>query len=214
MCWNSSVSLNTFVFSAFVLILIIYNNTYTEYKIKELHNIWVYLFLSSFIFMQLIEYFIWRNINDKYYNKLFSTLGSFLIFTQPIFSSMIISNIQIRNIILGLYLLIAIPYLIYQILYTNIYSEVSKTGHLRWNYFVLKPPLIFIWVFFLLFGLFYEKLWLSFGFGLILFIISYYNYKHENTFGSMWCWIINTIMLYYVFKILFYLPFYNKKSIC
>ena len=89
MCWNTSVSLNTFVFSMFVLLFIIYNNTYTEYKIKELQNIWLCLFLASFIFMQLIEYFIWRNINDKYYNKLFSILGTLLIFSQPIFSSMI-----------------------------------------------------------------------------------------------------------------------------
>ena len=214
MCWNTSVSLNTFVFSMFVLLFIIYNNTYTEYKIKELQNIWLCLFLASFIFMQLIEYFIWRNINDKYYNKLFSILGTLLIFSQPIFSSMIISNTQIRNKILGLYLLLGIPYGIHQLLYKNIHSEVAKNGHLRWKYFELTPPLIFIWTLFLLFGLIYEKLWFSVGFGILLFIITYYNYKHENTFGSMWCWLINTIMLYYIFKILFYLPFYNKKSIC
>jgi hypothetical protein len=39
MCWNKEISLNTFLFSSFVLILIIYNNAYTQYKIKELNNI-------------------------------------------------------------------------------------------------------------------------------------------------------------------------------
>ena len=43
--WNKDISLNTFLFSSFVLLLIIYNNTYTQYKINELENIWMYLFL-------------------------------------------------------------------------------------------------------------------------------------------------------------------------
>ena len=44
MCWNKEVSLNTFIFSIFVLLLIMYNNAYTQYKIEELNSIWVYLF--------------------------------------------------------------------------------------------------------------------------------------------------------------------------
>ena len=82
MCWNQEVSLNTFLFSMFVLLLIIYNNKYTQYKIKELDNIWMYLFLASFIFMQLIEFFIWRNINNKFYNHLFSTMAVILLIIQ------------------------------------------------------------------------------------------------------------------------------------
>lgn len=38
MCWNEHVSLNTFLFSSFVLALIVYNNSYTKYKIQELNN--------------------------------------------------------------------------------------------------------------------------------------------------------------------------------
>ena len=70
MCWNSEVSLNTFAFSTFVLGMIIYNNAYTQYKIPELNNIWVYLLLFSVISMQLVEFFVWRNIDNKYYNHL------------------------------------------------------------------------------------------------------------------------------------------------
>ena len=54
MCWNSQVSLNTFLFSTFVLLLVMYNNYYTQYKIKGMENIWVYVFFMSFITMQLI----------------------------------------------------------------------------------------------------------------------------------------------------------------
>ena len=61
MCWNQYVSLNTFLFSTFILLLIFYNNKYSIYKIKELNNIYAYFFLMSFITMQLIEFFIWKN---------------------------------------------------------------------------------------------------------------------------------------------------------
>lgn len=214
MCWNTSVSLNTFLFSGFILLLIIYNNAYTEYKIQELNNIWVYLFLSSFIFMQLVEYFIWKNINNPFYNNLFTIIGFFLIGSQPIFSSMIISNKKIRNIIIFIYLLFAIPYAMYQLYYKKIYSKVSKSGHLSWETFKLEPPLLFIWLFCLVFSLIYEKLWVGLSFGVILFIISYYKYNKEGSVGSMWCWLINSIMIYYAFYLLFYLPYYNKKNIC
>ena len=43
MCWNEHVSLNTFIFSIFVLLLIAYNNKYTQYKI-EMFNIKLLLF--------------------------------------------------------------------------------------------------------------------------------------------------------------------------
>lgn len=214
MCSNASVSLNTFLFSSFILTLIIYNNLFTQYKIHELNNIWIYFFLASFIFMQLIEFFIWKNINNKFYNHVFSTMGTFLIFIQPIFSIMIITNIQIKNILLIVYLSLAIPFSIYKYLTKNIHSVVSESGHLRWKFFELTPFILIIWLFFLLFGLIYEKKWTGFGIGLILVCISYYNYKNDHTMGSMWCWLINSIMFYYAFYLLFYLPFYNKKNIC
>ena len=97
MCWNASVSLNTFLFSSFILGLIIYNNLFTKYKIQHLNNIWAYLFLSSFILMQLIEFFIWKNINNKFYNNIFSICATLLLIIQPIISIMIITNIKITR---------------------------------------------------------------------------------------------------------------------
>ena len=96
MCWNENVSLNTFLFSGFILALIIYNNSFTKYKIQELNNKWVYFFIASFVFMQLIEFFIWRNIDNKYYNNIFSILATLLLLLQPIFSIMLLKNINLR----------------------------------------------------------------------------------------------------------------------
>lgn len=213
MCWNSEVSLNTFLFSSFVLGLIIYNNTFTKYKIRELNNIWIYLFFASFIFMQLIEFFIWRNIDNKFYNKMFSITATLLLLVQPIFSILIISNKKIKQILLSIYLLLALPYSIWKFSTENIHSIISKSGHLQWIFFKTSPIILLMWLFFLLFPLFYEKLWGGCLFGMFLLSISYYTYMNDRTFGSMWCWIINFIFIYYAGYLLFYLPYVENQGL-
>ena len=212
MCWNESVSLNTFLFSSFALLLIIYNNSFTKYKIKELNNKWIYVFFASFILMQLAEFFIWRNINDKYYNNLFSIFAVSLLIVQPLASIMIIQTIFIRNILLFIYLLLAIPFSIYQFSTQNIYTTVSKKGHLDWVFFDNSPLILLIWFSFLFFSLIYEKIWTLVIFGVIALIICFIKYK--KTGGSLWCWIINSIMIYYIIYLLLFLPFLEKMQIC
>jgi hypothetical protein len=205
MCWNASVSLNTFLFSSFALLLIIYNNSFTKYKIKELNNKWIYVFLASAMLMQLIEFFIWRNINNKYYNNLFSIFAVSLLIVQPVASIMIVQTNFIRNILLFIYLLLAIPFSFYQFSTQNIYTTVSKDGHLDWHFFNNPSFVLFIWFFFLFFSLIYEKLWTLIIFGIITLIICFIKYKYKS--GSVWCWIINSIMIYYVAYLLLFLPF-------
>ena len=120
MCWNEHVSLNTFLFSSFVLLLIFYNNTYTQYKIKDFNSLGVYLFFISFISMQLIEFFIWRNINNAFYNHIFSTMAAMLIFIQPIITLMLLPDILLRNYLLVMYSVVFIPYFTYKFITNNI----------------------------------------------------------------------------------------------
>jgi len=214
MCWNENVSLNTFVFSMFVLLLIIYNNKYTQYKITELDNIWTYIFFMSFISIQLVEFFIWRNINNKFYNHLFSLIGGLILFMQPVFSLMVLSNISLRNLLLTTYLLPGIPYIIYKIFTKDMYTTISKSGKLRWYFFESPPLLVIIWIFYLLFSVVYEKYIMGILFGIGLLGLTYYNYKNDETYASMWCWIANSVMIYYAFYLLIVLPFYEKNSIC
>ena len=214
MCWNKDISLNTFLFSSFVLLLIIYNNTYTQYKINELDNIWMYLFFASFIFMQLIEYFIWRNINDPVYNNLFSIMATLLLIMQPIASAMLITNNTVRTNILSLYLVLTIPLTIYRLFTKKINSTVSPLNHLKWNFILYENSIIekiffLVWFIFFLFPLFYEGKTLGLLFGLLTFIIILYNYYKDKTVGSMWCWVVNSLMLYYAGYLLLYLPFYK-----
>ena len=214
MCWNAAVSLNTFLFSSFILLLIIYNNYFTQYKIKEFNTIWVYLFFVSFILMQLIEFFIWKNINNKFYNNIFSICGALLLIIQPIISIMIISNIKVRNLLLLFYLLLAVPYSIYKFFTKHIHTVISENGHLRWKFFEITPLIWSGWLFFFLFSFVYEKKYFGLIFGLITLFISFINYKNDHTIDSMWCWSVNSIMIYYAFYLLIYLPFLEKSNIC
>ncbi len=214
MCWNASVSLNTFLFSIGVLGLIIYNNYFTHYKIKEFNNIWAYLFLASFIFIQLIEFFIWRNINNKFYNNIFSICATLLLIIQPIISIMLLSNIKLRNLLLLCYVLLSIPYSIYKFNTQNIHTVISESGHLRWKFLDTTPLVWIIWLFFFLFSFIYEKKYFGLIFGLITLFISFINYKNDHTMWSMWCWSINSMMIYYAFYLLLYLPFAEKMNIC
>ena len=214
MCWNENVSLNTFLFSSFVLVLIVYNNYYTKYKIKEFNNTWTYIFYASFIFMQLIEFFIWRNINNKFYNNFFSILGLLLLFIQPMASIMILQNIELRNLLLASYLLVATPYSIYEFYTKHIHTVVSKRGHLKWILFKNFSIVWVVWLFFFLFSFVYQKKWSGVLFAFITLLISFINYINDETMGSMWCWIVNSVMIYYAIYLLIYLPFLEKQIIC
>ena len=212
MCWNAAVSLNTFLFSSFALALIVYNNFFTKYKIQELNSVWIYIFLATVISMQLLEFFIWRNIKNKY-NNLFSTIAFLLLYIQPIVSIMIITNNQIRNILLLFYFVLATPYTLYKLSSHKITSVKSENGHLTWK-FNITNYIIIGWLFFFLFSFFYEKQWTILVFSLITLIIIYINYVKYNTVGSIWCWFVNLIMIYYAAYLLFYLPYLEKRNIC
>ena len=214
MCWNADVSLNTFMFSFFVLLLIIYNNAFTKYKIKELDNVWIYCFLASVIFIQLAEHLIWKNINNSYYNNIFSIFCVLLLILQPIASIMILSNKPLRNKLLLAYLLLAIPYSIYNFYTKHIYSEISKSGHLKWKTFYIPPIVWSVWLFFFIFSFIYNKQWFGIVFSLFTLLITIINYHNDDTMGSMWCWVSNSVMIYYAFYLLIYLPFLEKKNIC
>jgi hypothetical protein len=213
MCWNKEVSLNTFLFSSFVFFLILYNNEYTFYKIPEFDKFWLRIFISIVILMQLVEYFIWRNINDIFYNKLFTNIAMLIIFFQPVTTILNISNKNIKNLLLFSYLGLFISFglLNYN---KNIYSTVSDKKHLNWNLINHENKYAriigLIWIFFFLFPLFYEGQKLGFLFGLLTLLIILYNYINDNTVESMWCWIVNSIMIYYAGYLLFYLPFIKK----
>ena len=83
MCWNESVSMNTFIFSTFVVIFSYFNNVLDIYQS---------LLLFSISFMQLVEFFIWRNIKNTRKNIFYSKIAELVLVSQPVFSLLTIQN--------------------------------------------------------------------------------------------------------------------------
>lgn len=220
MCWNENISLNTFIFSSIVLIFIWYNNTYTQYKVTEFDHWSVYFFFFSYSSMQLVEYFLWKSIKakDLVTNKIFSVIGWLLIrVIQPLAVILTVPNkyLSIRNIILFIYFSILFIVSAYKQLYNPIefITYVDKNTHLGWKWVELEK---------------YEKilgyLYLSLGFVLaiklpivtfITFLILLYCYfNYYMTWGSNWCSLLNSILLFFLIKILFILPYKEYNKIC
>jgi hypothetical protein len=215
MCWNKEVSLNTFLFSGFVLLLIIYNNKYTKYKTLELDNFWIYLFLATIILVQLDEYFIWKYIKNSYYNTFYTIIIQSIFFIQPVISLMILNNKNLRNLLICIYLIVMIPFATYIFFTKRMYAEVSSKGHLSYNNYLNAYPMIFFfWVCLFLFSFFYNRTYQGFLFGLITFLVIFYNYQEDKSIASMWCWIVNSVMIYYAARLLFYLPFLENQNLC
>jgi len=168
--------------------------------------------------MQLIEYFIWKNINNAFYNSLYSKFAVLLLIFQPIASLMMLHNANLRGIMLVFYMLIAVPFCIYQFATKYVNTTVSTMGHLKWNFLTgltsYEPFYIIIWLFFFMFSLFYNKNYQGFIFGFLTLLITLYTYAKDGSFGSMWCWIVNSIMIYYAVYLLIYLPFMEKSKLC
>ena len=188
MCWNSQVSLNTFLFSTFGTLFALFNNY--DYKII----LWTYVFS----FMQFIEYMLWKNLNNPIQNELWSKIAILSLLVQPLASINIIKNYNLKVGFFIFYLFFLSYYLV--ILLTNKLSSnnfkttIGKNKHLSWNWLEVNIIIILIWCFFLLAPLFIEKYYI-FGFiGLITFLSSLYFYD-QKTFGSMWCWSANIIWI-------------------
>ena len=214
MCWNKEVSLNTFLFSSFVFLLILYNNRYTFYKIPEFNKFWMCAFMAIVILMQLVEYFIWININNVFYNKLFTFCAMIIVFFQPITTIMNITNAKLKQFLLISYVCLMIPFGLMNY-NQNVYSTISPNKHLQWN--IMNHDNVFAkivglaWFFFFLFPLFHEGHELGFLFGILTLLVISYNYMKDDSIESVWCWVVNSIMIYYAGYLVFYLPYVLKK---
>ncbi len=216
MCWNQYVSINTFVFGIFGLILIFFNNKYSNYKIDFFKNSYAYLFMLSFMFMQLFEFVLWRNLDNQVINKIVSTLGFLLLSIQPITSLLLLNNIQLRNKLLLTYSIPAFIFVIYNIITTNIHTVLSPSGHLAWKWTFYKSGLlqwiiIPFYLFFLFFSLLYNEHYNSLFILLLYFIFIYY-FGKDGSSGSVWCLSVNSTVLYFLLQILIVMPYYEQIS--
>ena len=185
MCWNPDISINTFLFSCFGLLFIFLANNFTKYKTNTFDNPFVYLFLFEVATIQLIEFFLWRNLKNKSMNESLSKLASFFVSIQPFTLMLMIQNSNIRYFVLVIYLMFLFFYLTYKAKYHPIVfnTVVGKNGHLSWewmNYTNYGNIWLFIYLFFYILPLFFIDNYLLSFFLIITLSISFINYFRYN----------------------------------
>jgi hypothetical protein len=222
MCWNENISLNTFIFSVAVLFFIFYNNCCTQYKIAEFADWKMYALFFSFVVMQLIEYFLWKSIRqkDSYKNMIFSVLGWIVIrIVQPLILILLIPDkyLSIKYLSFLIYFILLIVISIYKYFYNPLEftTIIGKNNHLLWNWLYLNNlENILSFVYFILFIPFFMRMPLIATISFAFLTYCYINYKSTFTWGSMWCWISNSTLLYFLIQILFIMPYKEYKMLC
>ena len=216
MCWNQYVSINTFTFGIFVLLLVAFNNQYSSYKIEFFKNPYAYFFVLSVISMQFFEFLLWRNINNPLINNIVSTLGLILLALQPFTSLLLLNDIKLRNNLLTIYSISTVLFLMYTMYTTNIHTKISKSGHLSWHWTNSKTPLLTLlalifYLIFLFFPLVHNKYYQTLLLLFIFFVIKYY-YDKDGSSNSLWCFFVNIIMLFFLIQVLMVLPLNEMTS--
>jgi hypothetical protein len=216
MCWNEHVSLNTFIFSMFVLVMIKYNNEYSQYKIKDFSNNYMYFFFMSFICIQLVEHYLWKNLNDQKMNNIITKIGLFLILSQPFTSILTLDEGETRTKMLLIYGICAVVYYLYKFTDNTIHSTVAQSGQLSWNWNLHEYETIIFTVIYMVcmhYPMYQTKNYLILISSLFTFIATLYFYYRDHSSASMWCWTSNSLMLYYLMQLLYIMP-YKEHGIC
>lgn len=219
MCWNPDISMNTFIFTIFALLFIYLTNTYSKYKTETFKNPLMYLFFFEVALIQLLEYFLWKNLKNNKMNKLLSKLVCYVIILQPFTLMLMIPIDKIKYFLLSTYIIFIILYDIIKTKYNpNIYyTSIGKNGHLSWEWMNYKGYENILFIIYLLFYSISSLFINNFLFTIFLIVsllLSLINYFKFNTFGSMWCWYSNLFLLYFIINILIIKPYYEYNKLC
>ena len=187
----NSISLNTFMVGLFAVSFAYYNGIITLFEV---------LFYMSIISMQLLEYFAWKNLDNKKINTIISYISLILIIIQlPI--ALIAYEINYKYIIIFIFLLVAI----YDCINNNLKFSFAKAsnGHLLWNWNKFSLLFWFLYLVIGSFALLKNKQYIVFVILLITTILTYYSYSKYGTYGSMWCWTVNILSFYLIIKVFY-----------
>ena len=193
MCFNASVSLNTFIFG-FIMAIVAYYS-------KIIRNSTI-LILLSFSSIQLLEYFTWTYYNNKKINKIISYIGLIIIITQIYLLNYYLPPVNISRFILILLLILLILFIIIQLPKIKFAMTRGKNKHLIWHW--LDLPIIWIIIglsFYIIPILFTRNLFIIIIYLLIL-AISLYFYWNYKTWGTIWCYFSNSLWVFVLIKLI------------
>jgi hypothetical protein len=182
MCWNADVSIKSFIIGLTAIIAGALTGISTP----------LLLFYSTIVCMQLVEYIVWTNINDK--NVIFnaSIAAVLLLWLQPIFAMLTMNNYKMISIIA--YCIIGLLYSLYDNRKIKLQMYPGNDGHLVWNWLEGNRGL-WIYFIFLLTPVFFMVSKEMIALILLTLFASLYGYYTTNTWGSMWCWLVNGLVV-------------------
>ena len=216
MCFNSGTSLATFIFGITCAFYLLHRGIKYNHTRSFLAGILLFVVAP----MQLLEYFLWENQDNKNINSIVSIMIFILIALQPLifyYFALKYKNKELKknyrninNILITIFIIISL-YLLYVLIRNknSLYSTKDKNScRLRWDAFVKLYYKEFI--LFLLFLAFY--LYLFFFNGIykskdlnfklqdiylvvtliiaILFSVYYKGKYFFFIFGSLWCFLV------------------------
>lgn len=184
MCWNASVSLNTYLFSLFASVFALMNGVL---------NLELFAFMQTYITIQLLEYLVW---SKSFSNRLLSQIMFVVILLQPFASVLAIQSQPAYRLPLAIaYALFAFAVVVIVKPWNTIdfRSVKGPNGHLAWHWLDFSLPVILVWVAFFLVRYVIDKEYVAAILSAGIVALFYVLYHKTHTWGSMWCWIANAV---------------------
>ena len=185
MCWSAEGSLATGSLGMILAALAWYYKTVDPV---------IWIFAVTYTSMQFVEYFLWKNLNNPAGNEFWSKVGALNIMIQPVILAFLIKKPELRNKIIGAYLLAMLVGNYFNPLVFK--TTVGENGHLNWHWVfdhkTLWGPL---WVIAFFTPMIITKHWGLFGFSFILAATSFYFNVKFGTASSYWCWLAVSLWL-------------------
>lgn len=192
MCFNAEVSLQTFIFGSICAGISLLLGKYEFIKI---------LTVFSFTSMQLLEYYAWTYINDKEKIRQLSVIALHLIAVQLILINVALPSGNIRLFLLTSLMFLFISFYLINMHSTKFDMEKGENGHLVWYWADGTVPIwIFLALLFYLIPCYFNRDGniLLFPFCFITIIISLYYYFKYKTWGTIWCYISNSLWFFII----------------
>ena len=200
MCWNAEVSIQSFGIGLLGIFLAAMTGT----------SVPTIIFYTTIVFMQLIEYIVWTYGSDPEINFYASLGGAGLLMLQPIASILTIGSQSTRLIMLISYIILG--------MITHVMDQDGRSlreryrmetgpdtpsddnagvwGRLRLHWKWLDPipwKSLLVYFIFLIGPLLITK---QFDLTVLVFLtLGFSIYSFGKGWGSMWCWIVNGMVV-------------------
>jgi len=189
MCWNATVSLQSFALGAFAILV----------GIHQQLDPTLLFFCATITLMQGIEAIAWTFPYPTHpeFNSLASRAAALLLWIQPLASIQTLRDTPFATYRIPLsatYTALSLLSHLLRPVPPSAYRMRPKKGHLQWEWIptTLTPSLL-VYFAFLLLPLFLVPNPLLLFVVLATLGVTLYAYQADNTWGSLWCWLVNGI---------------------